>query len=606
MKNKALVTLCLLFGFYPMKAQIDTEFWFAAPEVSSLHADRPIYLHISSLNQATTITISQPANPAFGNLTRTIPANSSTVFDLTGFIDDLENASANFIVNKGLFIKSTAAITVYYEVYGSAPGWGPINTDIFVLKGRNALGTEFYTPFQTFWDNYTPFDAWSSFDMVATEDNTVITITPTKDLVGHAKGVTFSVTLNKGQTYSCRAVSRLGPNHAAGSHITSNKPIAVTIKDDSLFNNNQADLTGDQIVPVIKVGKEYVVIKGSGTFNDDRIFICATQNNTSVFIDGNSVPDTILAVGQTYTYKVNNSSTFIKTSEPVYVFHITGLNSELGGALLPPTACTGSRDVRFRRNVTGRPSDAVLKLNIIVKAGGQFYFKLNGNSNSIPADSFHVVPGSGGVWMTAQIIASHSLIPEGSVADVSNDSANFHLGVIGRNSLSFEYGYFSDYGGSFDLGPNKFICKGESVVFDAGIKDSYLWNNGSQLQSFTASDSGKYFVATKQGGCLNSDTVYVYFNPDVDCSNYIEFPNLITPNNDSLNEVFFIKGLKPGTWSLEVFNRWGSKVYFNESYDNTWNGKDNVDGVYYFHLRHVKGVVNYKGWVEILRGDGIK
>jgi gliding motility-associated-like protein len=753
-KNKVLVILFLLFGFYPTQAQIDTEFWFAAPEVTSQHADRPVYLRISSLNKAATITISQPHNPAFAVLTRTIAANTSTFFDLTNVIDLLENGKPDFIDNKGLFIKSTAEITAYYEVYGTG-SYGVVNTDIFVLKGRNALGTEFYTPFQTYWNNNTSVNAWSSFDIVATEDNTVVTITPTKALVGHNAGVTFTVTLNKGQTYSSRSAGWLGIQHPAGSHVTSNKPIAITIKDDSLLESLAPgqvnyDLAGDQIVPVNIVGKEYVVIRCSDGFNDDRVFICATQNNTSIFIDGNTIPDTTLAVGQTYTYKVDSSSAYIQTSEPAYIFHISGLNGELGGALLPPLACTGSKDVRFSRNITGNSGSAVLKLNIIVKAGGQFYFSLNGNPNSIPPNSFHVVPGSGGAWMTAKIIASTSLIPEGSVAEVRNDSANFHLGVTsGIYGRSFEYGYFSDYG-SLDLGPDRYFCKGVRTMLDAGIKDSYIWGTvGSSqslgnTQSIMVSDSGKYFVNTTKGACTYSDTVSIFFYPgitkpilgkdttlcasenyiiktdtifssyrwqdgnkaatfkpsstgyyyvqvsntfgctktdtifvkinpnpvphilsnkdpknfcadssvvldagagyahylwmngdtirtysgkhinddkywitvtdsnscskadtfEIDCSVFIEFPNLITPNNDSLNDVFFIKGLRPGKWSLEVFNRWGDKVYLNESYDNTWNGKNDKDGVYYFHLRHVKGVVNYKSWVEILRDVG--
>ncbi|HXA03173.1 MAG TPA: gliding motility-associated C-terminal domain-containing protein [Cytophagaceae bacterium] len=726
-----------------MQAQTDTEFWFAVPEVTSLHADRPIYLRISSLNKAATITISQPANAVFPVLTRTIAANSSTFFDLTEYIDLLENGKPDFADNKGLFIKSTSEITAYYEVYGTGT-YGVVNTDIFVLKGRNALGTEFYTPFQTYWDNYSGINAWSSFDIVATENNTIVTITPTQNLTGpHVKNVTFSITLNKGQTYSCRAASVSGSLHPAGSHVTSNKPIAITVKDDSLYEQGHWDLAGDQIVPVNIVGKEYVVIQCSGMFDDDRVFICATQNNTDVFIDGNPVAAITLAAGQTYNYKVSynaaSNSTYIQTSQPVYIFHMSSLNGELAGALLPPLACTGSKDIRFSRNITGDPGNAVLKLNIIVKAGKEFYFKLNGNSISTTFDTVH---GSGGVWVTAQIIASDAMIPEGSNAQVSNDSADFHLGVTnGIYNKSFEYGYFSDYG-SLDLGPDQYICKGGSTELDAGIKDTYLWNTNSRSQSIIVSDSGKYYVIATKGLCTYSDTVSVHFNPEItrpilnndtavcasvnyviktdtifnsylwqngsssatlkptstgyysvqvsntfgclktdsifvtinanpvphiinikddktfctdssvvldagagyayylwmngdtvreysgkhinqdkywvmvtdinkcsatdtfetDCTIYIEFPNLITPNGDTLNDVFFIKGLRPGRWSLEVFNRWGDKVYLNESYDNTWNGKHDMDGIYYFHLRHVKGVVNYKGWVEILRG----
>jgi hypothetical protein len=46
-------------------AQTDTTFWFAAPDLQQAHGDRPIYLRISTLSNAASITISQPANSGF-------------------------------------------------------------------------------------------------------------------------------------------------------------------------------------------------------------------------------------------------------------------------------------------------------------------------------------------------------------------------------------------------------------------------------------------------------------------------------------------------------------------------------------------------------------
>ena len=197
----------------------------------------------------------------------------------------------------------TNLITVYYD---EDEYW---NMDIFSLKGANALGLEFYTPFNSVWRNgvYNPLP-YSSIDIVATEDNTQITITPTADIVGHAAGVTFSITLNKGETYSCLATTQAAAGHLGGSHIVSTKPIAVTLKDDSLWAQPQGckDLVGDQTIPIINangdrlVGHEYIVMRGKinlinpnaippdpdGVPTGERIFIMATEANTEVFIDG--------------------------------------------------------------------------------------------------------------------------------------------------------------------------------------------------------------------------------------------------------------------------------------------------------------------------------
>ena len=50
-------------------------------------------------------------------------------------------------------------------------------------------------------------------------------------------------------------------------------------------------------------------------------------------------------------------------------------------------------------------------------------------------------------------------------------------------------------------------------------------------------------------------------------------PNLFTPNEDNLNDNFVVPCLAnyPGS-SICVFNRWGDQVFFEDSYQNTWNG----------------------------------
>lgn len=568
---KKLISLSILFLYaFSLKAQIDTEFWFAAPEVTLAHADRPIYLRISTLNEAATVIISQPANPSFSPITISISANSTRTVDLTDRIHLLENGSPDVVENKGLFIKSTSLVTAYYEVLGTSSG-NVVNCDIFSLKGRNAIGKKFFTPFQNAWDNIAGIDAWSSFDIVATENGTTVTITPTQDIVGHAAGIPFTIFLNKGQTYSARATGTDKANHLSGSLITSDKPIAVTIKDDSLFMNFNYDLAGDQIIPVDLVGQEYVVIKASGSLNIDRVFICATDNNTDVFINGNPVAASTLQAGQTFTYQLNLSYEFIQASKPVYVFHVCGFSSELAGALLPPVGCTGSRHVGFTR-----PNYEPFALNIVVKAGGENYFKLNGRA-SISPSSFSTVPGSGGLWKAAHISFSSGSIVPNAPTIIKNDSAEFHLGLLnGESNTGFRYGYFSDYG-VVDLGINKSICKGDSLILNGGFgMTSYEWSTGETTQYITVKDSGTYSVEIEKGTCVLKDTVdsvSIAFNPDPQkvlgtdtavCSNLhyqIRMDTLysrykwLNGSTDSLFTPTFT-----GTYWVDVWNEYGCKT----------------------------------------------
>ncbi|MEO6304040.1 MAG: hypothetical protein ABIP51_12795, partial [Bacteroidia bacterium] len=113
------------------KAQTDTSFWFAAPNISATMGDQPIQLHIQTYNQAATVFVSQPANLAAGvNLTLNIAANSLNVSNLTPSITTVEAGATNTVSNKGIYISSNANISVYYTI-----GAGT-NKEMVSLKGQ--------------------------------------------------------------------------------------------------------------------------------------------------------------------------------------------------------------------------------------------------------------------------------------------------------------------------------------------------------------------------------------------------------------------------------------------------------------------------------------
>lgn len=493
-------------------AQTDTTFWFVAPEVIFDHGDRPIVLRITAQSGAN-VTISQPANLAFVPINITLPPNTTQTVDLTAWIDDIENKPANQVLNKGLKITSSAPVTAYYEVNPTCA----CNPDIFTLKGKNALGTSFMLPFQNFLNNGVT-NAWSSFDIVATENNTQVTIIPSVNMVGHPAGVPFTITLNAGQTYSCVAASQLGPQHPAGSVISSDKPIAVTIKDDSVnggIYGGCADLMGDQVVPLDIIGDEYIVIKGylNGA---DRVFVLATQNNTQVTIDGSNV-GTINA-GQMYVHVLSANTAYIQTSSPVYVLHITGFGCELGAAVLPPIECTGSQQVGFTRSTS-----EFFALNIMVQTGGEGNFILNGSTALVTSGNFNAVPGTGGAWQYAQIDLSGP-IPVGQASLLVNTSHLYHVGVVhGGSSSGCRYGYFSDYSAYrfLALSNEDTVCPGDPLVLTSNNINgaTYQWTgpNGylSNQQSdtifnMTPGQAGLYHLTGSVGSCpVVSDSLLV-------------------------------------------------------------------------------------------------
>ncbi len=511
--TKIISIFLILFSNF-VWAQGGREFWFAAPEVTSKHADRPIVLRISSFDKPAEITISQPANPSFGIIKQTVSANSFVSVDLTNKIELIETKPPGKVLKTGLLIQASNEISAYYEEEGVSSRLSADNAEIFTLKGNNALGTLFYIPMQTLYPNHTGinFNAFASFDIVATENNTTIKISPTKGIVGDSVGIPVTIVLNKGQTYSCQSISVIGIDKPAGSKVESDKPIAITYKDDSIQKSQSWDLIGDQLLPVSEIGNEYIAVRNSydyGILTDD-IFIAGTKNGTKVILNSDSV--LFLNEGETkrYQFKKTDSSVYIKSSDPVYVLHVSGFSNELGCSNLIPLKCTGSKSYQFlRTNIED------FAINLIVKAGGEANFTVNGNTNIILPTSFKDVTGTNGLWKHGHFKLNNIISVSGSKPNVITNSTNdFNLCVLnGGFETSFRYGYFS-YFAHLNLGPDNFLCQQENIVLDAGPnKDSYKWNTGETTQTIIVKDTGTYVAETNKDICPYFDTVHIGLHP---------------------------------------------------------------------------------------------
>lgn len=504
MTKKITLSILLLLGAYVFSyAQADTEFWFVAPEVDAGHGDDPIYLRITAGNQAASITIDQPANPSGVLLTQTIAANTTVSVNLTPFKFLLENQPGNTVLQKGIQIQSTTPITAYYEVANSN------NPEIFPLKGSSALGQFFYLPGQNTFPNQIGTPA---FDIVATENSTTVTIIPASNIVGHQANVPFTITLDAGETFSCVGTDVTAMATLAGSKITSNKPIAITHSDDSLFNNGAWDLIGDQIVPVSILGTEYIAIKGWAS--DERVYIVATEDNTTYYLNGNVGSTVNINAGQIQSYPINGNAIYITSDKPIYVLHLSGHGPEIGDALLPPIECTGSDKVGFVR--TGSGTFTVLVATTI---GNEGNFLVNGSAAPLQASNFFAIPGNPN-WVGAKIDLTVGQAPVGSNT-IENTSGLFHLGILNEVGNSSEYGYFSSYS-SLNLGEDRTICVGNLPLrLDGGANgSSFLWSDSTTNRFLNVNQSGEYSVQTTLYNCILEDTIQItILDPQVELGN---------------------------------------------------------------------------------------
>jgi gliding motility-associated-like protein len=72
------------------------------------------------------------------------------------------------------------------------------------------------------------------------------------------------------------------------------------------------------------------------------------------------------------------------------------------------------------------------------------------------------------------------------------------------------------------------------------------------------------------GGCSGIDTITLFVDP----SKNIFVPNAFSPNGDGINDVYSVYASGPvKVFEIEIFNRWGEKVYQSNDMGSGWDGK---------------------------------
>ena len=144
------------------------------------------------------------------------------------------------------------------------------------------------------------------------------------------------------------------------------------------------------------------------------------------------------------------------------------------------------------------------------------------------------------------------------------------------------------------------ICKGQTITLNLPSGYTYRWQDNATTQTYQITEAGNYTATLTEPNCQSSQQ-YSFFVRPLDCSENAYFPNIITPDNDGLNDYFTIAGLPLPEYTLHIYNRWGQLVYQTDHYKNDWNGEKQSAGVYYYLLQHKRSAKKYKGYLEIVK-----
>ena len=131
------------------------------------------------------------------------------------------------------------------------------------------------------------------------------------------------------------------------------------------------------------------------------------------------------------------------------------------------------------------------------------------------------------------------------------------------------------------LGPDTTLCFQQppyELVVSAGNNGStYFWSTGETSQSIGAPGPGSYSVdVTTAFNCTSTFDIVL----SELCEGTIYLPNSFTPNNDGLNDVFRAVGNGVVDFELEIWNRWGERVFYTNDIEEFWNGNHDGGGYY--------------------------
>ncbi|WP_240042679.1 DUF11 domain-containing protein [Maribacter aurantiacus] len=482
--------------------------------------------------------------------TSTIPIASFSISNATPARYDLPNGDNGItmvqnndtgivITTGGLRFESTGGQRFYVNYRGSS---GAQSTSL-TSKGRQAMGTNFK------WGgapNYaTTSDISTSLGIMATENNTTV------DIFGYNPGCEFrlqndrdgilddaiQVVLNAGESFVLEAYTTETAANVdgwLGASITSDKNIVISNGGLNYgvvpTSSSSRDAGIDQPVPEDNLGKDYVFIRGGGQDSTEFPIIIATQNNTQIFVNGNTTPmatinegDYFIVPGTNYSNASPGANMYVRTSKDAYAYQ------NLAGS-------TGVQTVglNFVAPLNCLIPDKVDNIPDITDAAGT---TLNGGitiiaSATTPDANIVVTDGSGAVTKPAALTISGNTdwktfyIPNltGNV-DVQS-TGPIAVGFFGANGNRGIAGYFS----GFDVAPNVDLqitgtqcLPGSNLEVVGEVFDAYQWFyegnpiSGATSDTYNPTVAGDYYVRVTKGPCTyDSNTLAAYYcNPDI-------------------------------------------------------------------------------------------
>lgn len=501
--KKFLLSICTFLCLI-VNAQLDTDHWFAPMSARAGTSNLQSFLYLST-NETTPFAVQIYNNNTLYNTVMVSKGSPAQVSIPQSFLLATNQADLLTPVPMGMYVKGAKKFFANYRFSVTN------HAEIITSKGLAGLGTTFYAAMAplTAGESYIN----STIGVTATEDNTTVVVSGYNPAVVFADGTssaTKTFTLNRGQSYILDAVSiddAANYDGLIGAKIVATKPISVTngnfnaIYTNQNFTNN--DILMDQAVPVDRLGKDFVVVKGNGpaTSGMETILVIATENNTTFNINGATSGVTLNAgqyymiSGNSYINQGNNNFNMgISSNKNMYVYQLlagvaTGSIYATGGFnYIPPLSCflpNKVDEIGFINSIGSQTFNT--KLNIITQTGAAV--TINGNP---------IAAGNGPYSVTGNANWVSYSIPNITGNVTVNSTKSVTAGIIGGSGAVGYGGYFAGFS-SVPVISKTGDCLNGIILQVDNTYDAYQWFlNGNPIPGATT-----YFINPETYGAGN-------------------------------------------------------------------------------------------------------
>ena len=349
MKTKHLILLLLALGLSPIASRSQNtstqgkEFWLTFMQNGFKEHPDGGWIENQVLISAKRNCTGTVSNPLTGwSQSFSVSANNITTIEIPERQGYHDVGDAEMLSDRAIHVLASDTVSVY------CTNIAHVSFDASFVLPVESLGDDYII--QCFdqsvagsINNFVSNNESSAFAIIAIEDNTEVSITPTVDLISgyHTAGMPFTISMDAGQTYHVRSTLTGSHRDLSGTRVTAagGKRIAVfngnTLTCIPIDIGNGYDHVVEQAMPLRSWGKQFVVTSSSNR-NRDFIKITSAVDNNVITKNGN--PLVTLQAYDSYTFIMEETqrSCFLSATQPcaVYLYDNSSYDQNPNGGTL--------------------------------------------------------------------------------------------------------------------------------------------------------------------------------------------------------------------------------------------------------------------------------